>query len=301
MPTPKVWINGRVVPSEQAVVSVHDRAFRSGEGVFETLRIYGSHPFRAGAHVERAVAGAAAIGLRLDPEVLHRGLREVVAANGDVHAGADSVVRLTASAGEIDPDSYFPGAPASGGGGQPTVVATSHRLRVDASLTERGVRAVCVPLARELPEVKAVSYLVALTARRHAAAHDVEEALLTSPEGTVLEAASANLAVVTGDVLATPPVGSGLLAGVTRAVVLEVAHRAGLRVEQRALHRDELHRCDEAVLTASTREIVPLVEVDGRPVGSGRPGPAAARLLDAYHEEVERERRDGGVTRSTGV
>ncbi len=294
MATPKVWIDGHVVPSPQAVVSVHDRAFRSGEGVFETLRAYGDHPFRADAHVQRAVAGAAAIGIDLTATTLHRGLDELLAANAEIFAGRDSVLRLTASAGEIDPDSVFPGTPASGARGEPTIVVTSHRFQDDPRLTREGVRAVTLPMAREMPEVKAVSYLVAVAARQMAAARGVDEALLTSPDGMLLEAASANLAVVRNGVLVTPPVESGVLAGVTRKVMIEVAGRAGLGVDERPVHRGELAAADEAVLTATTREIIPLVEVDGEPVGDGRPGAASAALLAAYHAEVARERAAAG-------
>lgn len=293
---PKVWIDGRVTPGDQAFVSVHDRAFRNGEGVFETLRAYGDHPFRAAAHIDRAVAGGRAIGVELDGDLLRRGIDGVIAANADHHAGRDSVVRLTASAGQIDPSSAFPGSPAAGSAGEPTIVVTSHRLAPQAPFAERGLSAVCVPMAREMPEVKAVSYLVAVTARRRAAEQDADEAVLTGPGGEILEAASANLAVIRGDTLITPRLDEGLLAGVTRAVVLEVAAEAGLSVEQRAVHRSELLDADEAVLTASTREVVPLVRVDGTPIGTGAPGPAARRLLDAFHAEVERERTATGHT-----
>ena len=289
---PLVWLDGEIVASADAVVSVHDRAFRSGEGVFETLRAYGNHPFRVGPHVQRAVAGARAIGIDLDPTLLLRAITEVIAANSTIHDGADSVVRLTASAGEIDPASAFPGSPATGRAGEPTIVVTSHRLRLDPDLATRGVTAVCVPMMRELPQVKAVSYLVAVTARNVARERGADEAVFTTADGDVLEAASANLAAIHGGTLITPPVASGVLAGVTRSVLLEIADDAGLRVEERRLTREEVLGADEAVLTASTREVIPLVSLDGQAIGTGRPGPRSAALREAYRREVARERAE---------
>lgn len=280
------WVDGRLVPTAAATVSVHDRGFRGGEGVFETLRAYGDHPFRLSAHVRRAAEGAAELGFHLDQGRLADACRTTAVANLDAHGGADSVVRLTASAGRIDPDSPFPGVPV----GEPTVVVTSHPLRPDPAVWERGVSAVTVPLARELPHVKAVSYLVSLTARRRAREAGAHEALLTTPDARVLEAAAANVFAVVDGGLVTPPVREGLLAGVTRGVVLEVAARLGLPVDERPLPVTELAAADEALLTATTREVVPLVTVDGRPVGDGRPGPVTGRLHEGYRAEVARER-----------
>lgn len=283
----QAWVDGRLVPARSATVSAYDRGFRSGEGVFETLRAYGDHVFRLDAHLRRAIAGAEELGFDPGPEgELARAVRTTAAANLAALGGADSALRLTVSAGAIDPDSPFPGAPADG----PTVVVTSHRLVLDPAQHRHGIRAVAVPLARELPHVKAVSYLVAVTARRRARAEGAEEALLTTADGHVLEGASTNVFAVIDGALVTPPTGAGLLAGVTRAVVLEVAERRALQVEQRPLPLAELLTADEAFLTATTREVVPLVAVGDHIVGSGQPGPVTAAMLDGYREAVDRER-----------
>jgi branched-subunit amino acid aminotransferase/4-amino-4-deoxychorismate lyase len=283
----KAWVDGRLVPAHQATVSAYDRGFRSGEGVFETCRAYGDHVFRLEAHLQRAIAGATELGFAPGPlGELDRAVRRTAAANLAALDGADSALRLTISAGVIDPDSPFPGAPVGG----PTVVVTSHRLVLDPAQHRHGVRALAVPLARELPHVKAVSYLVAVTARRRARAAGADEALLTSPDGHVLEGASTNVFAVIDGTIVTPPTDAGLLAGVTRAVVLEVAARQRLEVEVRPLPLAELLAAREAFLTATTREVVPLVGVGDRAIGGGRPGPVTAAILDGYRAEVERER-----------
>jgi branched-subunit amino acid aminotransferase/4-amino-4-deoxychorismate lyase len=280
------WVDGRLLPAGQAQVSVFDRGFRGGEGVFETMRAYGDHPFRLAAHVDRAVAGAHELGFPLDRDALGAAVATTAAANLPVVDGADTAVRLTTSAGPIDPDSPFPGTPL----GEPTVVVTSHRLRPPGT---GGSSAVTVGLARELPHVKAVSYLVALTARRRAREAGADEALLTTGDGRVLEGSSSNLFAFVGERLVTPPLREGLLAGVTRSVVLEVAGRLALTVEERPLTIAELAAADEAFLTATTREVVPLTTLDGAPVGSGRPGERTARIHTGYRAEVARERAAG--------
>jgi branched-subunit amino acid aminotransferase/4-amino-4-deoxychorismate lyase len=282
------WVNGRLLPAQQATVSAYDRGFRSGEGVFETLRAYGDHVFRLDAHLGRAIAGAAELGFSPGPRgELARAVRRTAEANLPALQGADSALRLTVSAGAIDPGSPFPGAPT----GDPTVVVTSHPLVLDPAPQRHGSRAVAVPLARELPHVKAVSYLVAVTAKRRARAEGADEALLTDVDGNVLEGASTNVFAVIGGRLVTPPTDAGLLAGVTRSVVLEVAARVGIPADERPLSLAELVAADEAFLTATTREVIPLVAVGAEPVGSGRPGPVTATVLDGYRAEVDRERR----------
>jgi branched-chain amino acid aminotransferase len=281
----QVWIDGQLVPAEDACISVYDRGFRSGEGVFETFRAYGRHVFRLDAHLERATRGAGFLGFTLDPALLAEAVTATADVNLDVLEGRDSVVRLTATPGRLDATAPFPGRPV----GAPTVVVTSHPLEVEPRVYAEGLRAAVVPWARELPDVKAVSYVAATVARAHARDQGADEALLTDPAGGVLEGASSNVFALVEGRLVTPPTSAGLLAGVTRGVVLEVAADVGVPVRERHLTVDELAGADEAFLTATTREVVPLVAVDGRSIGDGRPGPVTARLHEAYRDAVRRE------------
>ena len=282
----QVWIDGQLVPADQAVVSVYDRGFRTGEGVFETLRAYGQHVFRLGAHLERARAGAEELGFDPGPtDRLAEAVRATARANHEALDGADSALRLTISAGLVDPESPIPGR----GVGSPTVVVTSHPLAASAE----AATAVTVPLARELPHVKALSYLVAVTAKRRARGLGADEALLTDGHGNVLEGATSNVFAVIDGTLVTPPTGAGLLAGVTRAVVLELAERLGIPSAERPVTLDELLRADEAFLTSTTRELVTLTEVDGRPIAAVGAVDLLERIRQAYAEEVARERAEG--------
>lgn len=281
----QVWIDGELVPAAEARVSVYDRGFRLGEGVFETFRAYGAHVFRRDAHLDRAVRGASFLGFDLDPTVLADAVSTTAAANLAAHDGRDSVVRLTATPGRLDPEAPFPGRPVGG----PTVVVTSHPLVIDPRVHTEGLSAVVVPWARELPDVKAVSYLAATVAREHARAQGADEALLTDADGRVLEGSASNVFAVIDGRLVTPPTSAGLLAGVTRDVILDVARHQGVEVEERPFAVDDLVSADEAFLTATTREVMPLVRLGGASIGDGRPGPVTRALHDGYRAEVARE------------
>lgn len=282
--TRTVSIDGQLVPAAEATVSPYDRAFRSGEGVFETFRAYGHHVFRRDAHLQRAIAGAASLGFSLPPAgALGAWVQAAVEAN--VAPDGTAAVRLVATPGDIDPESPFPGTPV----GIPRVVVTVHDLVLDPAAREQGIRAILVPWGREAAHVKSVSYLPSSMARREARARGVEDALLTDGRGNILEAAAANIFAVVHGVLVTPPVDGSILPGVTRQAVLELAAAAGVVVAERALHAKDLGRASEAFLTATTREVTPLVEVGGVALGDGRPGPVTRRLQAAFVELVASE------------
>lgn len=282
-----VWLGDRLVPAAEARISVFDRAFRSGEGIFETIRAYGTHPFRLDAHLERAERGASVLGFTLpDPDVLRTAIHETARANA---REGDLALRLTVTPGPVEPGSPFPGTPTGG----PTVVVIAHPLRIDPATYERGVSAATVTRTRELPEVKAVSFLAAGLARREATQRGADEALLVTPDGSVLEGSYSNVFAVLDGVLVTPPIDAGILPGVTRSVVLDVARDSGIEVEERLLALADVIAADEAFLTASTREVVPLVRIDADLVSGGMPGPVSRQLLAAYRDEVRREAAAG--------
>ncbi len=288
MTTPLVWLDRQVLPAERARVSVYDRAFRSGEGVYETLRVDDGHPFRLDQHVDRARRGAAAMGLTIDASTLRRAVTEVAAANRQQRPGTDGVVRLTISAGEMDPTLPVPGGPA----GTPTIVATWHPLAHAPGTPPPPVTAVTVPGARPLPHIKSVSSLPALLALREARERGADQALWIGDDEHVLEAATANVIAVVEGRLISPPADLGLLPGVTLDVVLELAPGLGLTVERRALARRVLLDADEAMLTSAGRGVVPLVAVDRVAIGDGTPGPIWRQLHDAYRAEAAREREE---------
>lgn len=279
-----VWIDGALVPAEQATVSAYDRAFRSGEGVFETFRTYGRFVFRMDEHLQRAAFGASVLGFDLPAaDELARAVQATVDANTSQDQPADVAVRLVATPGDIDPDSPFPGRPV----GNPRVVVTVHDLA--AQPVGQGMSAVVVPWGREVAHVKAVSYLASLLARRQARERGADDALLTDGDDHVLEASGANVFAVVGGTLVTPPVDGSILPGVTRGVLLEVAGDLGIPSEQRPLPLAELLDADEAMLTATTREVLALVTVEGQDIGTGRPGALTTRLQAGFRALVLRE------------
>lgn len=281
------WVNGHLVDAATATIPATDRGFRSGEGVFETLRCYGGHVFRLDAHLRRAVEGAEQLGIEVERELLAEAIGSTVRANTRAHSTPDTVVRLTLSAGPIEVTSAFPGTPT----GTPTIVVTTHDLLADPGLAGRGIGVRSVALTRSVAHLKSVSYLAAIVAQRQARAAGADDALLVTDDAhaQVLEGAAGNVLAITGRRLHTPPDDGRLLAGIARAVVLASAADLGLEVVEAPLTLAELHRADEVAMTSSVREVVPVVAVDGRAIGDGRPGPHTATLHAAYRDEVRRE------------
>lgn len=279
--TTRVWVDGGLVPAAEARISALDLGFRSGVGVFETLRVERGRAFRPGAHLARLVAGARTLGYEPDPTDLRRGIAEVVTANR--HLGEQLALRVTCSPGPLAPDAPFPGAPS----GPPTTVITVQPTAA-ASAQPSPATATATPLRREVAGIKHTSYLVSVLAQQQAMAAGCTDALLTAASGAPLEAATANLLVVVEGVLCTPPAGSGILAGVTRDAVLELAATDGIEVAERPISGEELRRAPEALLTSAVRGVRALVRVDGHAVGAGRPGPATRHLAAGYRSLVER-------------
>jgi 4-amino-4-deoxychorismate lyase len=252
-----------------------DLALVRGEAVFEAMRVYGGRPFRLGAHLARLAASAAAIDLPLPAGLEDLAGREVAAAGG-----GDAVLRLICTKGP------------EGSGGGPAAFAIC--TDIPASFEEerrRGLRLVLLttatdPLVRAaspwlLPGVKTISYAVNMAAQREARARGADDAVLVGLGGELLEAPTANLWWRIGDTLHTPSLELGILAGITRAVLCDLAPGLNLKVLDGVFTAEALAAADEAFLSSSTREIMPVVQVDGAPIASGRPGPTAATLQSA--------------------
>ncbi len=276
-----VWVDGRLVPAARATVSALDRGLRSGEGLYETLRVRRRRAFRLAAHLERLEAGAAILTIPIESAAVRAGIAAVVTAND--HLGDDVVVRVTCTAGPLDLTTPFPGT----GVGPPTVVLTAQRTRAPDAPPRPPARGHLVDLRRELPTVKSTASLLSLVAQREARAHGASDAILCDPEGRPLEAAAANLAAVVDGQLVTAPISAGILGGVTRTALCEVATGCGLVVTERTLERGELLGAEEALLTSAVRGVQPLVRVDGQPIGDGTPGPVTARLRQGLEDLIE--------------
>ena len=262
-----VAVAGRgLVDPEAPVFDAGDEALLRGRAAFETTRVYGGRPFRLSEHVERLAASAASLALPPpDTDECMRLVESAVAASG----AADAGLRL-----------YWTGA---------TLVATIAGIPGDLEERRaRGIRLASLNLGVGidrplwlLPGVKSTSYAVNMAAEAEAQRLGADDAVFLADGGIVLEAPISNVWWRTGETLCTPSVDVGVLAGVTRATILELAPAAGYRVSEGTFVVDELRAADEAFTSSSIREVIPVVELDGRPIGDGKPGEAARALQGA--------------------
>jgi 4-amino-4-deoxychorismate lyase len=274
-----------LVDPDAPLLTADDAAIARGMAAFETIRLYDGMPFALEEHLDRIEASAARLGL---PTVARSAIE---ALTGDVVAAAaldEAGLRI-----------YWTG----GRGGPASVIVTVTPVPADTeSLRVRGLRVVSLELGidREvrmrspwlLAGVKSTSYAVHVAALAEAKRRGADDALFLATDGTVLEGATSNVWWMRDDVLRTPSLDTGILAGVTRAHLLEVAPHIGLRVEEGAWGLEDLVTADEVILSSSVREVIGVIDVDGRPVGDGRPGPVAASLQAGLRAMV-RERRSG--------
>ena len=267
-----------------------DLALVRGDAVFEALRVYAGRPFRLDAHLDRLARSAEAIDLPLPGDLEDLATRAVAAAGG-----GDAVLRLICTRGREGSGEGAPPAPVgrmgSGEGGPAAFAICTDLPGALEEERRRGLRLVLLttatdPLVRAaspwlLPGVKTISYAVNMAAQRAARARGADDAVLVGLGGELLEAPTANLWWRTGHTLHTPSLDLGVLAGITRTVLRELAPGLGLKVLEGVFTAEDLAAADEAFLSSSTREIMPVVEVDGAPVADARPGPAAADLQSA--------------------
>lgn len=261
---------GRLGPSAH---SLTEASLALPPGAYTTLRTYGGRRvLRLEEHLVRLESSAALLGhpLALDRARVRSALRAGLEAAGF----AESRVRITA---------------AFACGDRPGEVFLSFEPLAppDPRLYEHGVRAACIPLARAMPRAKSTAFIAVAADYYARKPPDVYEYVMASPDGALLEGLTSNFFAVCGGDLYTAE--EGVLAGVTRAVVLEVAAGSGRRVIRTPVHRDELRGLDEAFITSASRELVPVVAVDDVLIGDGRPGAVAQRLLAGYRMQVERE------------
>lgn len=286
MPSTKVYLStaGRPLDPEAAVVPVFDRGFLFGDGVFETLRTAGGRPVAWDAHLARLRRSAAGIGLDLPFSDAH--LR---AAACDTHAATgnpDSVLRVIVTRGSgplmLDPRRAR----------EPLLVVLAVPLVLPAEdAYVRGLRARIVDVTRVPaealdPTLKTGNYLPNILALRQAIAAGDEDAILRNAAGRIAEGATSNVFAVAAGALRTPSVSEGILPGITRAAVLDLAARLGLPAAETPLTPDALRAADEVFLTSSVRGPIAVTTLDGRPVGEGREGPLTARIRRAYADSL---------------
>ena len=281
---PLIWLNGELVPAAAAKVSVLDRGLLYGDGLFETMRAYGGRIFRLDRHLQRLRAGAQALGINLSQSDadLSTATTEALVANVLDDASVRVAVTRGEGAGPLPADTA------------PTVFVVARRLAAyDPDLYHQGMTAITASEVRNehslLSQVKSANYLQSVLARVEAHHNGAQEAILLNTRGYVAEASTSNVFVLHGGRLVTPSLESGALPGITRAAVLELAAEAELEEAERAVPPDELLTADELFLTNSLMEIMPLTELDGQAIATGRPGPVTQRLMKEYSDLVRRE------------
>ncbi len=286
-----VYLNGALIPRSEARISVFDHGFLYGYGLFETMRAYRGKIFLLERHLKRLLGSAETIGLasNLSEIDLGRVCLDTLRANGL----EDARLRLTVSRGEVD---TFPG---TGISSTLTVLVTAKGYTpLSAGTYNRGFKVGVSSLRRcrqsLISRIKSANYLVSVLARMEAEAAGLDEALLLNESGFIAEGSVSNIFFATSSSLVTPPLESGILPGITREVVIELADTLGINVAERDVRLADLGQFDEAFLTNSVMEIMPLVAVRddaGQTVtiGSGKSGEVTRRLMSAYRDMVERE------------
>lgn len=286
MNEPLVYLNGAFVPLSWARVSVLDNGFLYGDGLFETMRSYRGKVPALDRHLRRLRTGLDALRIPLPKELdgMPELIREVLRANSLLDA--DARLRLTVTSGEGT------GTPRFSRESPPTVLITAFMLPpADPAEFESGYRAmISVRIRRNhlspISTLKSLNYLESLLAKAEAREREVEECILLNAAGYVAEGSTSNVFLVKGGRLITPSSDSGILPGITREVLIEIASRMGIPSDERWVRPKELFAADECFLTNSIIELMPLVEVDGRRIGEGRPGPLTRELAASYRRLV---------------
>jgi len=262
-------------------VSVFDHGLLYGDGVFEGIRAYHGRVFKLKEHVDRLFCSAKAILLELP--MSHAQLMKATVEACRANKLRDGYIRLVVTRGigslGLNPRSCK----------RPSVIIIADKIQLyPPELYQRGMEIVTVPTTRNLhsalnPAIKSLNYLNNILAKIEANNAGVEEAVMLNAEGFVAECTGDNLFIVKNRALFTPPLSAGALYGITRQTVIDLAEEAGLKVSEPNLTRYDLFNADECFLTGTGAELIPVVKIDGRVIGTGKPGPITRRLEEDYH------------------
>jgi len=282
---PISYLNGDYLPLSRAKVSVLDRGFIFGDGVYEVIPVYGGRPFRLPHHLQRLQDSLDAI--RITNPLSERAWGEVIQRVVDENGAGEQSVYLQVTRGVARRDHSFPeNTPAT------VLVMSSELVAPTYEEVARGMEAITMVDIRWLHcHIKAISLLPNVLFRQAAIDVGASEAILLR-DGLATEGAASNLFMVKDGLIVTPPKGSKLLPGITRDLLVELSRSHGLALEERDIPEAELRQADEIWMSSSTRELVPVLRLDGAPVGDGRPGPVWQRMYELY-QALKAELRSG--------
>lgn len=284
----KIWMNGKLVPVQDAKISVFDHGLLYGDGVFEGIRSYNGRIFERHAHLRRFFDSAKGILLKMPMtyEEIDRGMDEALEANGLLTPERDAYLRLVVTRGVgllgISPKRAW----------HPTVYIIADTIQMyPRELYENGMPVIISSYTRNLsnampPQIKSLNYLNNILAKTEALEAGVSEAIMLNHQGFAAEATGDNLFIVRNGQLQTPPVSAGILEGITRATVIHLARDLGIEVVEKDLVRMELYTADEVFLTGTGAEIIGVISIDKRPIADGKVGPITKRLMKAYQDKV---------------
>jgi len=277
----KIFIDGQFYGENEAKVSVFDHGLLYGDGVFEGIRAYHGRVFKLKEHIDRLFYSAKAILLEIP--MTHAEVMQATVETLRANDLKDAYVRLIVTRGVgnlgLNPRSCK----------KPSVIIIAGKIQVyPPELYARGMDIVTVPTVRNLhsavnPAIKSLNYLNNILAKIEANNAGVEEAVMLNAEGYVAEGTADNLFIIKNGALMTPPLSAGALYGVTRGTVMELAAQSGMKVTEPNLTRYDLFNADECFLTGTGAEIMPVIKIDGRVIGTGQPGVHSLKLIEAYH------------------
>jgi len=288
------FVNGTIGPIETAAIPVLDHGFMYGEGVYEVLRTYNGEPFLYDQHIARLRRSAAAIHLDLpfDNAMLRSWVDRTSAAAG---LEGDTYIRIltTRGIGDLTYDVRATPAPS-------IVIVVKGQAAPDPRLRNDGIAIALVPILRNHPGsvnpiIKSNNLLNNALAMQEAHRRGAEEALMCNYRGELSECSQSNIFLITGGVARTPPSRAGLLEGITRAFLFQVGQEVGVTVEEATLMPTDLETADEIFITSTTREISPVVRIDDRVIGTGKPGPITLKLLEGYRQRARQSTRPASV------
>ncbi|MBM4066538.1 MAG: branched-chain-amino-acid transaminase [Planctomycetes bacterium] len=276
----KIYINGQIVPQEDAKISVFDHGLLYGDGVFEGIRAYHGKIFTLDEHLDRLYDSATAISLKIP--ITKAEMAEAIKQTMKANNLTDSYIRLvvTRGVGKLGLDPNKCATP------QIIIIADTIELYSKA-LYEKGLDIVTVTTIRNHfsaldPKIKSLNYLNNILAKIESIQSGAGEALMLNKDGYVAECAGDNIFIFKDNILRTPPSSAGILVGITRNVVMKLAAEMGVQVREELMTRYDLYIAEECFLTGTAAEIIPVVKIDGRTIGTGKPGKITLDLLKRY-------------------
>jgi branched-chain amino acid aminotransferase len=278
----QVYIDGKLYDKENAKISVYDHGLLYGDGVFEGMRSYSGKVFRLQQHLDRLWDSAKAIALTIP--ITQAAMALAVNDTLKVNGISDGYIRLvvTRGAGTLGLDPNRTSNPQ-------VIIITDHVALYPREFYEHGLEIVTASTTRNHPaalnpRIKSLNYLNNILAKLEGLKAGCIEALMLNHKGEVAECTGDNIFLVRGGQLLTPPTDAGILEGITRAAVMELATSAGITVRELSLSRHDVYVADECFLTGSAAEVIPVVKVDDRPIGEGTPGPVTRDLMRRFHD-----------------